>query len=370
VVRVQVTALEPAHLGTFRGIVERDNHCNGGSGSTLQITIGINGMCSGTLTDALGVARFTGGFDRLPGGGLEANISLPNHPAQLLELTLAPNVPEVRGRAVPVGVGVSGYPLVTAFKDRSRDGFLTTRAGRYLLSHRAASTQNDVPKGAGYSIITVTSKGQATWVVHMPDGLVGTSTGWINGADQVLLHTLMAAGSRSALGQVTLSDSPLAANVDWLATGGPSRLEITSFPLHQLQVVGRKHTPPEIGESYFPPSLTAPVQTQFEVSAGGLLGTHANRLTISPNAKVTWVNRPLAGHVNSLIFDRNTGLILGKIQGKTPGMTWPEVKFSGVALRDEGIVAGFFLRPNPAPGQSSVSAKLSSGLVELKSVSP
>lgn len=433
----------PVHVvGTFSGLIERDPlplatvNLSGGYGGTFKLTSTASGGFSGKVVLGAKSSSFTSGqlittIGANAGAALSITRKSPLRNLSL-EFSINKNTGELTGTitdgmiATPVNFRAWRTPWSSAAKPPAGYSKLVDWAWTYnagLLPAPAVvgtdpgttppgSASNVVyPQGNGFTTLTVTSAGAASWGGKLADGvsISGSTTTGPHG--EIAVHSMLYGNTGSLHGWInTSNDSTMTpANggrplldglLDWNKStqlpASTDRAYKGGFPLHSLTVLGGKYVKPGTGQVVL--EFTddgSSNNAKFAFSEGGLTGPSPDVPTpavMAPGlnktfriAKTTNVLTLPSGLANPALlkfttFNAATGAFSGRFTlAKDPDPTKPgtllarPVAFNGLMILRGGFNqgVGYFLLPKlpvvGPPPTKLLTSPILSGRVRLQS---
>jgi len=397
-VAVTVEPLPGNAVGTFNGLVDRDDTLSSGHGGTLSITSLNSGVFTGKLTLGPLSYSFTSlHLDAVIGASPSATVTIVRRlPLHNLTLTFALNqgTGELTG-AVTDGV-IASPVVINAWRNpwnttSHKAPLAATYCAALFLDQSltgTGSTPSNVayPQGTGYGTLTITTAGVATWSGKMADGAVTTCSCTMAANGAVPLHSMLYTGTGSAHGWVIASaDSTvtpanrglrlLDGSVDWMkyrATTSADRTYRAGIPFNILTVIGGEYVKPTTTVLGLKDLGVGTVDAKLVFSEGGLHGPapimHAVMAAapdvsfrITPtNALVMPIPASNPGAL-SLTLNAATGAFSGSfVLGKDPDPTATQLTLLSRKVYYHGLVIprlsvnqglGYFLLPElPADG--------------------
>ncbi|HEY1081808.1 MAG TPA: choice-of-anchor tandem repeat GloVer-containing protein, partial [Prosthecobacter sp.] len=311
---VQVTwTVNPfTEVGTFHGLVERNDIINDDMGGVIQITTTATGTVSGSATLAGKKYPVTGVLDTSAGDDTTATL-LVKRPAALgnltVTLTLETGADRLSGEirkdgeeaefnarrntwttASPVGVGLTG----------------NYTAGITLV----LPATPDYPLGDGYATLSIAKNGTAKWAGKAGDGSAFTFSTILGPDREVILHAMLYKNTGSLQG-VSFIDgvtgdlaSVQVPAFDWFKAPQPQtskdRLYKDGFEPHPVNVIGGRYQP------------ASHVYNFFEVGGGSSPHLVLSELAVPFNVPLTIVapSKLTVGAVNGtkLSINASTGV--------------------------------------------------------------
>ena len=383
-VQVIVNPLQDNAIGTFNGLVDRDDVLSSTYGGSLNVVTLGTGVFTGRLMLGATAYSFSGQhLDAVIGGNPSATVVIPRK-APLTSLTLTFDInKDTGGLTGGVTDGVIATPVnVAAWRNpwnatSNKCTMAATFTSALRLDHEFAGTGTAAanvayPQGTSYGTLTVTTAGAATWSGRMADGAVTTLTTTMGPNGAVPLFFALYSGKGSTLGwaNATADNATTPVNgglrlldgtVDWNKTGPASSTDRTysaAIPINTLTLAG--------GEYVKPAAAVLDLQNNASLTftEGGLTGpapiaaaSMASALNLS--VRITSTNVVVLPSVNSAALSLGVSATHGTFGGSftlsqdpdptaaKPTLLSRKVFYSGLFITRLGIHQGlgFFLLP-------------------------
>jgi hypothetical protein len=260
------TSFPTGTVGTYTALLDRHPWYNGGFGGLLKLTVTSSGSYSGRITRGMHSKAFKGKLrfheDGItPIGSFAVTRVKPYNPLEVT-FSLPVGASEIQGTLREPGgetINLSGY----------RHGFsksqpATSFAGAWNLIYDLKRPYNSqtgsygwpfgdlrFPQGSSWAIQKVSASGVINWAGRLADGTSLTYSTGLSQNGRSLLHVML----YSNYGSVQASQTLNATNGTASGTGNWYKWETKSgrnyvqgFPLHDLNGVGGRYTPPAKGE--------------------------------------------------------------------------------------------------------------------------
>lgn len=391
-----VSALDPALIGTYHGFITRQPQVNGGLGSRLELTTTKSGGVSGKIISGTASLSFKGQLDADP---LDTD-----HPAFTVSIPRPKSTPVV----LDVTLDRAGNSLVGTLTEGGsnisnvqgwRNAWTTlnkTAAFKGYYTFSIAQTGFDpgvLPEGEGYGSFTVPDNGVVKVAGKLSDGSGFTTSSFVGQAGQVLLYTALYQNRGSFGGTIAITagsiESIPSEIVPMWSKGLPlpkstDRIYKQGFTAQPIQVLGGRYVQPASGGllmNLAPGSGNA----ALVFFAAGLQHPEGS----APDVSVTVSNSSTTGTKNSanvpsptsgqndgrvtISLASNTGLFTGKFTvPATDGFPARTVNYQGmiVNISGNGSGRGYFQLPqNPSsPAEKLTQTPILSGQVEIRPV--
>jgi hypothetical protein len=289
--------LEPRAKGTFVGLMQR-TAVNGELGGSIGFTVSPSGVISGKLSMANETRTFRSAWESLPGTPLTSSFEIRRSTGQpswqvVLNLTAADG--KVTGTLTE---GLQPPTVIEAWQSdwQATSQPATNYQGVYtaaLLPEPALQVlqlvalpqlptpEPQVPEGAGYAMLRVTTAGAVTWTGRLADGTALTRSLRLGREGDIPLHAMLFKGTGSMQGWVkiqpdlpALAASQVNGDLTWskrdqgVTQSGNYR---SGFPLHTVTVLGGTYRSTDSVPVQL--ALAAPPQNARLAFAGGGLAT-------------------------------------------------------------------------------------------------
>ncbi len=391
-----VTALDPALIGSYHGFITRQSFVNGGLGSRLELSTTKSGGVSGKIISGTASLAFKGQLDAdaldTDHPGFTVSIPRPKSTPIVLDVTLDRANNTLSGKLTEFG-GAS------AVVQGWRNGWTISNKASALKGYHTfsiAQTGFDpgvLPEGEGYGSFTVPDNGVVKVAGKLSDGSGFTTSSFVGQGGQLLLYSALYQNRGSFGGVITIN------------AGG-----IESFPGELVPMWSKGLTPTKIVDRIYRDGFNAvPMQVlggrYVQPTPGGLLmnlapgsgnaelvftgGSLEHAEGSAPDVSVTVSNPTTTGTKNVAIvpgpasglnngkvtisLTSSNGLFTGKfsIPG-TGGFPERTVNYQGmiVNISGNGSGRGFFLLPlNPfSPAGKLSQTPILSGHVEIRPI--
>lgn len=321
---VQVTwTVNPfSGVGTFNGLVERNDVINDGMGGVIQITTTTTGSVSGSATLAGKKYPVTGVLDTSAGDDTTATL-LVKRPAALgnltVTLTLETGADRLSGEIRKDGEEAE-------FNARRNTWTAASPVGAGLIGNYTAGitlvlpATQDYPLGDGYATLSIAKNGTAKWAGKAGDGSAFTFSTILGPDREVILHAMLYKNTGSLQG-VSFIDgvtgdlaSVQVPAFDWFKAAQPQtskdRLYKDGFDPHPVNVIGGRYQP------------ASHVYNFFDVGGGSSPHLVLSDLAVPFNVPLTIVapSKLSVGAVNGtkLSINAATGVYTGSFTQGTP----------------------------------------------------
>ncbi len=407
-----VNALNPALVGTFYGIVQRDPALNGNLGGLFSLTVGAKGGYSGKLTLGAKAWSFKGSFVNPGANTADIDVLVSRGTTGVpvrLTATLDADAELLSGKLEDgvtraEDVAVEGWKRVWRKGVRQPANF----AGYYTVGlDLPAALQGYVanpaiPQGTGYGSFTVNAvSGALTVAGRLADGTAFTSATTVGPNGEVaLFRTLYAKNAQGSIaGKLVIDDqddnvpasntvsSVLEGDVSWFRPATPGtkgqNLYRAGFGPIPLNVVGAAYVAPATGVRVMGLADNGANANAAVTLAEGLIeGQLPAQLDETVNFIVSTANKAAAVADNArgmtLVINAKTGLISGKLTLLAPNTltaspaVWKRtVSYLGMIVPDgaggqQGL--GYFLLPQlPATATEKLNTTvILSGQISLQ----
>ena len=422
-VNVTVDPLPDGVIGTFNGLVDRDDTLSLGYGGTFNISSVSTGTFTGKLTLGGSGYSFTAQqLDASMSGVVSATVVISRKPKSNLVIAFAIDLTsgELTG-SVTDGVIDTPVPIDAWRNPWNATTNKSPLAGIYnselTLDSSVTGTGSNpgnivYPQGTSFGTLTVTSAGIATWSGKMADGATTTCFTTMGPNGEVPLHFMLYTNTGSAHGwvQATGNDPDLLLDTmgtfDWMKTKQTAATLSykNGFALQNLTVVGAKYIKPTAGSPLVMGiGASSSSNAQLLFSEGGLLAlsyvgppavsiaaaanitdlTNHSAILVTGTATSNSVSLPTPNPATiTVTINAGTGAISGSFilhgdQDPTKSATTLINRtgtFSGLSItRDSGVApfnqgVGYFLLPElqPYPGLPVGSAPVLSGKIVIQ----
>lgn len=223
---VVVQPLPGYTVGSYHGLIARDESLNSNHGGRITLTVSALGAVSGKLTLGASSHSFAGSIDQVElGQDVTANLIVKRSKPQsalTLDLTLHRLNGELTGE-------VSGI-LAHGWRQATEAGTLTGRHSLTLTPEFSSGAT--IPKTPGCLRLTVTSKAGASWAGRLGDGTIITGSSGLSLRDRVPVNQFSSAKKSSLQDWLDFTRDPtgISGQLNWL-----SRSPTSPFPLHVLE---------------------------------------------------------------------------------------------------------------------------------------
>ena len=261
--KVVVFPLQSIAIGSFTGLVDRDSTYGNSLGGTLQMNILSNGVASGKLTHGTSTYSFlTQHLDATLAAGTTATVIARSVRGEIMYLRFVIDLAsgELSGL---VGGDIDGAIRVHAWRTPWKAGsnpapVAAPYANAFISSPSIAETADIYPKGAGFSQLSISADGIATWAGRMADGMAATGSGAVGIYGDLPVHSLLNKNTGSVHGWMVASTDNdgaptnnglrfLDGTVDWYknpATTVADRIYNAGIPYYYLSVTGCEYVRP------------------------------------------------------------------------------------------------------------------------------
>ena len=391
-----VSALDPALVGTYHGFVTRQQQVNGNLGARLELTTTKTGGVSGKIITGSVTLGFRGQLDAdaldIDRPAFTVSIPRPKSTPIVLNLTLDRASNSLTGTLTEGGSNtaeVRGWrnAWTTANKTDALKGYYT---------FSIAQTDFDptvLPEGEGYGSLTVPDNGVVTVAGKLSDGSGFTTSSFVGQAGQVLLYSPLYQNRGSFAGAIAItagSIESIPGEIIPMWSKGPPLLNSTDriykqgFSAAEMRVLGGKYVQPAPGGllmNLAPGSGNA----ALVFFAAGLQHAEGS----APDVAVTVSNASTKGTTNAasvpsptsvqnngkvtISLTSSTGLFTGKFTvPAVDGFPARTVSYQGmiVNISGNGSGRGYFQLPqNPSsPAEKLTQTPILSGQVEIRPV--
>jgi len=289
--------LEARAKGAFVGLMQR-TAVNGELGGSIGFTVSPSGVISGKLSMANETRTFRSVWESLPGTPLTSSFEIRRSLGQpswqvVLNLTVADG--KVTGTLTE---GLQPATVIEAWQSdwQATSQPATNYQGVYtaallpepalqvlslIAQPQVPAPEPQVPEGAGYAMLRVTTAGAVTWIGRLADGTALTRSLRLGREGDVPLHAMLFKGTGSLQGWVriqpdlpALAASQVNGDLTWskrdqgVTQSGNYR---SGFPLHTVTVLGGTYRSTDSVPVQL--ALATPPQNARLAFAGGGLAT-------------------------------------------------------------------------------------------------
>lgn len=403
---ITITKLPDVIIGTYTGIVDRNEVVNAGLGGRVDLTIASTAAISGKVICGTKTHSFKG---QLVMGGANpvATITVPRGslPSLTLALVLDPATQTfITGSSLSTGssqAAVSGWRL----KWKASAAPATPVAKLFTFGLRPPAGVANIPAGDGYGSFTLPPSGQVSIAGKLPDGTSYTAATFVGPQGQVGVFKTLHSPVGSLVGALDMDPSNtgnlfadmVEGSLTWSRpANASSRYSPDGFGPITLTAFGGWHRLPDFAPSHVL-NMLLDDKAMITFDEGGLSGAsiHPN----VPSFDILAGNKPSLpaalsagnpGSVKFTSFNGKTGLFTGTFMLEDtelrtgPAFDGKKLKrpatFSGIFTQDSmGLVGvGHFLLPEmpkdavisdpPSPATTPSTTKMLSGnlLIEKK----
>ena len=372
----EIEELPENTVGTYRGLVERNDSYNDGFGGAFTLSITRTGTFSGTLTRGKAQHRFKGALDTYAGESFStANIRLPlPKPEEPLDLTFSLENGSLEGSLGRDEDEEDGAIVEAQRQWTSLPESFQSMPGLYNVPLLTSAESSAFPQGSGYLSTSLNAKGQLRYVGSLADGTRITGSAMLGEDGSLALHHMLYANTGSAQGTLSVvNDLPgVTAALDWFKSTQPEKSTTRSyragFPAHELNGVGLRYTAPTSGALLLdlpPTSFNA----RLDFSDGGLFIPFSQYFTLAAKNLAQFPTGSDNPHQLKFTVNAKTGLLTGKgkamdIDPENPPLNRQRPgSFSGLVIPGLDRAEGYFLLPE----STSPTAPIYSGHLILRS---
>ncbi len=365
-------------VGTYVGLIDRDNTVNDGLGGRLDLTTTSAGKVTGKITQEGHAHSFKGTV--ISGAQPQINVTVSNgsSPSLLLAVILDGTAGQLTGTVTTNGTSaaVTGWRQVWNKKANPA----TALAGYYTFALSLSDTDDQgldsIPQGYGFGTFTVGANGALRVVGKTGDGQAIATAGFTGPAGQIPVYQSLYSNGGSLIGWLTLTTGTASAenvvtgSLTWSKPDNSSRAYAPGFPVIPLSANGAymaassgKHIVLGLPDSSNSASLLfddgGVADASINPDIDAFTFTTANKVVlpqINPG-KVTLAISPVTGAVSG-----GFTLVDGKLTR--------HVTYQGIIVRSlaGGVEApGYFLLPQiPTGGQTINTSPILSGQVYIQ----
>jgi uncharacterized delta-60 repeat protein len=378
----RIKRLPPGTVGTYTGLVDRLPALSPGLGGSFSVAISAGGTLTGKVRLSAKELPFTGILD-VPEAGTE--VTLPETAIKSgsttvlwVQFTLQLATGELTGH---VRNATSGPCPIQGW--RAETSGLAGYAAKYNSGILPPSLVMDdavhYPQGEGYTTLSLTNKGLATWTGRLADGTAITGAATLGMGGRLSLFTLLNANSGSLHGWSTIdaTTGSLDGTLTWHKIKPVVKTSTRSYndgiPLHSLTHQGGKYLPPTSGLilGITPPSAATTANVWMTLLDGALDADFTQPGSLSAKHVLTAV--PPIQNALKPTFKLSTGIVSGTftILNADPKKNRPGT-FSGVVVPRLDRACGHQLLPllPVSAGETVSKSDIRSGLMMLTTAVP
>jgi 3D (Asp-Asp-Asp) domain-containing protein len=376
-----IQALPKTAVGTFIGHIEAQAILNGNAGGRFDLTTTTTGAYTLKLTQRSKTVMLKGYLAATPGVAPELMTDGPDG----TDITLTLNADNTATGTLTDGVSSAAFSGWRKTFDKLLNP-AQDEMGYYAvaLDLQSGDVGNAaLPQGSGYAAVNVAPDGNTTVNGRTADGNAILSSGFVGSAGQVLVYQPLYNKLGSVQGELSLTvdssgnyaENYLEGTVAWIKPATTGRTYVDAFGPLTLDVYGKYLARAAAGSVVLGlPSSADPASLVFAqggISAASINPNITNGITLlRPSLKLVL---PTAGSVDNpgrttLMLKAANGSLTGSFTLKD-GTLQRKVTFQGMIIRGETgsiLASGYFLLPQiPAGGQSAVKAPILSGRFDL-----
>ncbi|MEA3212623.1 MAG: hypothetical protein QOE70_5680 [Chthoniobacter sp.] len=332
--------------GAYNGLVQSEPATHEGSG-LLKVTTTVTGAFSGQLSLGGKSYPLTGKFDAA--GQAQVTILRGLLPPLVATLSL-----DLAGGTDRITGSVTDGTLVAAFSaSQALPANAAQFAGRYtvVLPADLSNPADEIPRGDGYGVLTVSATGSARLSGTLADGRAFSQSASISKDGDLPIYVSLLGGTGSLAGQARLN--PAGGTLDGSALWTkPARTTDRYYPAAfatDLDVTGARYTPPPPGVPALHVAPTA-ANSRLQLEAADIGAAVDQMTTLLPNNHVT-IAVPALPKL-TLTVTASTGRFTGSF---VHPITNTASRISGVILQDRNVGQGFFLGQNEGGAASFVA---------------
>ena len=351
---MQIEPLPEWAVGSFAGLVERNESINGGMGGMWQMQVTSSGAASGRLLLGAKSRSFRGTLDVGENDIPQFEVLVPRKGLPTLEMNLEfGDDALVNGElgAEDESAVLEGWRQLWKAGNFPFAGYYTAE----LVPGEEFAEVEGIPQGSGYLTLKADKKGMAKWAGKMADGSLVKSALPAGPTGEVAVYDALENGFASVMGSggiaVDEQETVLEGECDWVkAAGGRTRAYAEGFEAIRLDLLGGLYVAPPKGEAIlgFDPKL--PENAKLTLSGGGIENAPvfpetSFYVTVQNKAQVSG-----SGFSNvSLKINAGKGLFSGSLTlepgAPQAGERRRTIGFSGVFVPRFAEGRGFFLLP-------------------------
>jgi uncharacterized repeat protein (TIGR03803 family) len=269
-----ILPLPPELSGSFEGLVAPQAEVNDSLGGSLRFTVSPSGAVTGKLWAGGRLQSFKGNLTVAAGGASAVlHVTIPHkNPAEVvtLELTLGAGLILPDSRILRNG----GEAAVDGWRGESLPS--AALLGTFHAALQATELAENIPEGAGWAVLKISSKGVAVWTGRLADGSAFTAS-QITGPDgRAPCFAMLYRGNGALRGwtQVDADSGDLddVGGLSWLKKPEPGdsrgRVYKEGIPPHTLSLQGGRYALNEVGLIL---DFVAPGPGSVSFTGGGLL---------------------------------------------------------------------------------------------------
>lgn len=351
---MQIEPLPEWAVGSFAGLVERNESINGGIGGMWQMQVTSSGAASGRLLLGAKSRSFRGTLDVGENDIPQFGVLVPRKGLPTLEMNLEfGDDALVNGElgAEDESAVLEGWRQLWKAGNFPFAGYYTAE----LVPGEEFAEVEGIPQGSGYLTLKADKKGMAKWAGKMADGSLVKSALPAGPTGEVAVYDALENGFASVMGSgriaVDEQETVLEGECDWMkSAGGRTRVYAEGFDAIRLDLLGGLYAAPPKGEAIlgFDPELHE--NAKLTLSGGGIDEAPVSKesdfyVTAQNKAQVSG-----SGFSNvSLKINAGKGLFSGSLTlepgAPQAGERRRTIGFSGVFVPRFGEGRGFFLLP-------------------------
>lgn len=341
-------------VGSFAGLVERNESINGGMGGMWQMQVTSSGAASGRLLMGAKSRSFRGTLDVGENDIPQFGVLVPRKGLPTLEMNLEfGDDALVNGElgAEDESAVLEGWRQVWKAGSFPFAGYYTAE----LVRGEEFAEVEGIPQGSGYLTLKADKKGIAKWAGKMADGSLVKSALPAGPTGEVAVYDALENGFASVMGSGGIAmdeqETVLEGECDWMkSAGGRTRVYAEGFEAIRLDLLGGLYAAPPKGEAILGFDLELPANARLTLSGGGIDEAPVSKgsdfyVTAQNKAQVSG-----SGFSNvSLKINAGKGLFSGSLTlepgAPQAGERRRTIGFSGVFVPRFGEGRGFFLLP-------------------------
>lgn len=253
VINWTILPLSPELTGGFEALVAPQAEVNDNLGGALRFTVTASGAVTGKLWVGGRLQSFKGNLEvAADGAGAVLQVTLPGKSPEevvTLELNLADGQILSESRIGRDG----GEAAVSGWRGVSLPA--AGLQGTFHTALEATETGENIPEGAGWAVLKISSKGVAVWTGRLADGFAFTASQWLGPEGRVPCFAMLYRGNGSLRGwaQVDADSGDLddVGGLTWVKKPEPGesrgRVYKDGIPSHTLLLQGGRYVLNEAG---------------------------------------------------------------------------------------------------------------------------
>lgn len=313
-----VMGLPDEVIGTFHGLLDRNERYNGGFGGMVTLTTTSTGSYSGTLTRGMHKHTFKGRLNAssVPGAAPTGEVLLPRatpYGPLTFQFSLRAESESLDGTITDPTITPADIASVNGLRASASAGAF---AGRWNTAHELPLpliSNVTYPQGATWSTQVVSAKGAAVLTGRLADGVSFTSSAGLSAEGSAPVHAMLYKNLGSIHGWHELDDvtDTTSASLSWWKTPvANSRSYAFGFPEHILVGAGARYIVPGADEMLFGIGIS-PDNASLTFTEGGLAVPFVQTFTLGLKNVVSLPQGSANPHQIKLAMDLKTGIVTG-----------------------------------------------------------